>query len=124
MRLERLARDLARAADVLLERVQQRHRLESIAARRRPRFLADPAAIDPVPHQADHQRAVHVPNEPIAEHQRFRENCGPCRCAAAERVHARAQTPLRASHVATIESLPPEKSSTGRSNWAAISRKM
>jgi len=117
----------ARAADgsvklQLGDSVQQGDRLQHVAAGMRSRFLDSPALVDRVLNVAHDQLGVHLPDEPVAEGQGFREVVPCVDVKQGERDATRPECPPRqVDHHDRV--FAPEKRSAGLSNWAATSRR-
>ena len=108
---------------VITNRPQKRGRLQSVARRTNTHFVGDATGVDVLLHAADHEPELVFIHGPVAKLQDFGEisPVSTCRTGKGGRAGMNA---LRARCSITIESLPPENSSAGRSNSAATSRMM
>ena len=109
---------------VLLDGVQQRRRLQAVARGARALLLHHPARVDGLLHRGHHQPGAQVGHALVAVLDAPRGSCARCPRASAGTAAAPGQNAFSASRSITAESLPPENSSTGRSNSAATSRMM
>ena len=104
-----------------LERVEQRHGLEPVAAGIRSGFFDDTSLVDGILDVAHDQACADLLHELVAVADRFVEVVSGVDVQQRKRDGGGIEG-FAGEMAIRIESLPPEKSSTGRSNCAATSR--
>src|SRR5204863_311255 len=103
---------------VLLDRVEQRRRLQPVARRARTRLLDDAPLVDRLLHRRDHEPLAELGDTPVAELDRFREIVPGVDVHDRERELAR---PERLLGVATKTSTNGACCSTSERAWRRIS---
>ena len=98
--------------------------LQAVAAGARAGLLGHPALVDGVLHRGDDQPGAELGDPAVAELDDLVEVVAGVDVHHRERACGPGQNAFSARRSMTIESLPPENSSTGRSNSAATSRMM
>ena len=109
---------------VLLDGVEQRRGLQLVAAGAWAGLLDDPPGVDRLLHRGHDQADAELGHPTVAVARRPRRSCGPVSMCISGNGILAGQNAFSARRSMTIESLPPENSSTGRSNSAATSRMM
>ena len=120
----RRAPPIAASKPCSLDRVEQRRRLQPVARRARAGLLDDAALVDRLLHGGDDRAARRARRRGGRGTRSPRGSCGRCRRACSGNGNRAGRNAFSARRSRTIESLPPENSSTGRSSSAATSRMM